>query len=210
MGIHQNIQCKCSDVKACQKVWLKLVKNWVYLMEDYRAVVKKDEAYWYDERSNVSLLSSAAWRAGGVSLTECSVSRKIGRKKHQGFCDMFMEIDGFRFSIEAKLLRGYVRPDTNARWSNKLLHVSEKQARSMREEKGGEKISLCFITPIGSTSKDASNKFEEILKLYKNQCKQSRSSLLASYKGYKPLYYKHKYYPGFYSGIILVANILPK
>jgi hypothetical protein len=184
-------------------------------MKRFPEAIRYDGVYWHNEKTNTSVLSAAVWKSGGVSKTEYSIRRGKNNKTRQGFCDMFLEIDGFSFSVEAKNLIGYVKIETNMRNVEKQLQESQRQIQDRAGEKvDGERVSLCFMVPRGSAkgpAKDSSNHFNELLRAMEKKYRKKPKILFASYKEDTPLDdTSDPEYPGYYPGIILVAKVLPK
>ena len=101
-------------------VWCKrdiplrsVLKGWVHVTEELarKFLTYKDVPWWYNERTDVSILAGGVWRSGGRALEEFSgTKRKIGKNTghllHRAFpgrVDMYLEThDGHKFYLEAK------------------------------------------------------------------------------------------------------------
>lgn len=68
--------------------WSKLFNEWINLIGDYcEAMGREDAPYYYYERTNIGLLSTATWKAGWVSVEEFGFKKR--GKKH-GRADLWI------------------------------------------------------------------------------------------------------------------------
>ncbi|MBY5533677.1 hypothetical protein HFO58_10960 [Rhizobium leguminosarum] len=82
----------------------RLLKGWGRAVSAYIEQVGRIEApYYFNERSNVSLLAAGAWIMKGVAVEEYPVSRSSADfSQTNGRCDLFISIDGQGAELEAK------------------------------------------------------------------------------------------------------------
>lgn len=84
--------------------WDPLLEEWLLAIERYcRIMGGEDAPYWYNERSNIGLLSGAAWRCGRIALEEFQKDKGYSnRKKKNGRADLWIAYDNDEDLIEAK------------------------------------------------------------------------------------------------------------
>lgn len=98
-----------SDIKGFEareplKQWEFLLEEWLFLNEKFcRIYDGEDTIFDYNERPNVGVLSSAAWRCGWLSIEEFSWNKSINGEKIKGRADLwFTENGDHETFIEAK------------------------------------------------------------------------------------------------------------
>ena len=74
-------------IKKTLEHWRPLLKEWISLMEKYCSEIWDDPIYCHEERANVSLLASAAWRIDWLAVQELWVERLSGGST---FCDLWL------------------------------------------------------------------------------------------------------------------------
>lgn len=132
------------------------LKRWQNLLWRYSEEVKKDVAYWYNERANVSLLAAAVWTLGGVAIEEFTVNRRrsaVGsqdqRSSRQGRCDLWFQICNF---LEAKTVWPNDSKDADAfkRILKRKLKEAKRQLKTLPEDEIKDAhglLAVCFVVP---------------------------------------------------------------
>lgn len=135
--------------------WNEILKCWIELNSEYSAVEKGDAAYWYNELTNVGILSSAAWKAGWVSLTETQIMKGARhRPKHYGRSDLYIANKKHGEYIEAKFQT--VTFDHRSEFREmiiKKIKLSRKDAKATSGRDQYSSTSILFVVPSISESR---------------------------------------------------------
>lgn len=129
--------------------------NWIELVSQYsRTFPNGDACYWYSERTNVGILSSAAANTPGgwVALEEFSTKkRKEGGKKGPGRCDLYLakKDHDVSFAFEAKqawpgvtLINGKL-----AAFVAKKMRLAWEDVEKLERNEATVHVATCFVVP---------------------------------------------------------------
>ena len=131
--------------------WLDDTLNaWIEINKDLINHSPNDAAYLYDEQTNVSLLSSAAYKAGLLSLAEYSSlkSRDTTNREYKGRTDLYIseKNKGKKHAIiEAKQIFIGTKENIYERIANTLVEESKSSKNS--DLHIDKKISCVFVIP---------------------------------------------------------------
>jgi hypothetical protein len=133
--------------------WSSLLKMWGRLMDDWSAVVGRDEvAYWYGERPLTGLLASAVWRVGGQALEESEAARGPRRRPRLGRIDSYIILNHKWFQVEAKV--AWPTSDAPKGLSaarsrlSKALSQAREQLETVQDDYYGHVgLALCYVVP---------------------------------------------------------------
>lgn len=134
----------------------QVLAHWTDMVSEYSDSLDEDACYWYNERANVGVLASAAWRTTGwVALEEYqTVKRGRNEDSKNGRCDLFLHqtAEGISFALEAKQA-----------WQNIGKHVTDRcnEVRAKFRGNGGAwsdsarldrteasiRLAACFVVP---------------------------------------------------------------
>jgi len=147
------------------KHWSNLFIEWIKLIEDYCSVMEGEDApYYYYERTNIGLLSTATWKAGWVSVEEFGFKK---RGKKQGRADLWIypKKPNRGEYIEAKQI-------WNINGINKALLDAKKDAKKLllTRDDNSLRIGLVFV-PHGFNQKLKDNINIEIKAIIKQALK---------------------------------------
>lgn len=110
---------------------------------EYAKLVPNDAAFWYREETNIGLLAAAAWRLGGIALSEYADQRTCNEGPYDGRVDLWLRTqDGASFVIEAKqcLLQSSTSSTQLERW----LTWAEEDARRTPTYDSAPRLGLLF------------------------------------------------------------------
>lgn len=80
------------------------LRRWGHFIDDYCAVHEGDNPYFYSERTNVGVLSAAAWGPGSGSVLEYACRRRGDGGDNAGWADLYVYDQHTSATIEAKQL----------------------------------------------------------------------------------------------------------
>ena len=86
------------------KNWSYLLQEWIFLNEKYSLRHAPDETVFdFNERTNIGILSVAAWRCGWFALEEFRCDKSINGEVKEGRADLWIEYEEYDdIYIEAK------------------------------------------------------------------------------------------------------------
>jgi len=130
-----------------------------------------DTAYWYNERSNIGVLSGAAWRCGRIALEEFQQKKGYrNRQKKNGRCDLWIATEDDDELIEAKFKWIAMRSTHVERIVNSVMGSAKKAAKQTRgNDTDANAIAVGFF-PIylpHQWSSDIDVDIEEMLKKFR-------------------------------------------
>lgn len=132
-----------------------ILENWLLLQDRYlRRWSSQDVAWIYGERASLSVLAAAAWQAGGIALEEFSTEKKRSHSGSaipvetgaQGRCDLYVNIRGQDFLIEAKPSWPALRGDVASKISDALAFAT-KEVRRNSTYAGAMRLAAVLIGP---------------------------------------------------------------
>lgn len=114
--------------------WDALLEEWLLAIERYgRIMIGEDAAYWYNERSNISVLSGAAWRCGRIALEEFQQKKGYrNRQKRNGRCDLWISTETEEDLIEAKFKWISLRSKRNSTFVDAIMDNAISDAKRTR------------------------------------------------------------------------------
>jgi hypothetical protein len=119
--------------------WATLLKSWWSLHNSYCSFMEGEEGpHYFNERTNIGILASAAWRAGWYSLEEFGYKK---RSKPRGKCDLY---------IHAKHKEQGEYIEAKQAWNVNIsqVHLSKAVSAAKELKKGDEiRIGLLFHCP---------------------------------------------------------------
>ena len=132
----------------------ELLKTWNQLLTNYEKRIRDDLPYFYIERTNIGLLSSAAIKMGALTLEEYSAEKGREARKRQGRADLWIEYKGYTFDIEAK--QAWIALDST-RIRQKVVSLLKDAVKDSKKltEKGDRSVGIGFLVPYLALSKKA-------------------------------------------------------
>lgn len=130
--------------------------RWVRVLEELHAAIERceprtEEAPWrWGGRSLVSFLTAAVWLGGGIALEEPPITRKDPadrRRRVHGRADLWADLNGTRFSVEAKVVEASLGSRRAAK-TRLLSAISD--ARHTTEEHADHRVALRFVSWTGT------------------------------------------------------------
>ena len=109
------------DIQRVLKEWRGAVKVWCDKLGG------DDIPWWYNERSSVSILAVAIWKAGGVALEEYAADKGKKKKHWKGRGDLFIKLNGQKYILEAK--QKWVSLSARAQITKERLKSTVKAAK---------------------------------------------------------------------------------
>jgi hypothetical protein len=165
----------------------KWIKKWHEILKSYENYYKKDDLpYWHSERTNIGILSLAAYDLNGHPLQEYPTLKRK-RRKGPGRADLYIQLSKrWSYDVEAKqtwpkiIIKGRDREYKYNEESIKksiegALERAEDDCRELapRAKFGKKRMALVFVCPYGEVE-DADKKF---LKKFKVPMKQVEKEL---------------------------------
>lgn len=183
------------------KHWSNLFKEWINLIGEYCKVMGgQDAPYYYYERTNTGILSTAAWKAEWVSVEEFGFRK---RGKNQGRADLWIyprKPDREEY-IEAKQI-------WNISSINKALLAAKKDAKKLLLPRDDDSLRIGVVfAPHGFNKKSKELIDNDIKELIKEGLKSDFDAIGWTFpeltrnligKGDKKIY----------PGILLIAKIV--
>lgn len=197
-----------------RKIWEKLLRNWIKLMDKYLVAARGrgDLPYWNGEDANTSFLAAAAWKLGGVAIEQFYAERKKGKSK--GHSDLWIRFNGqkdFDFVAEAKRYDETIKLEKiKEKILNKLAEAEQNLKDLDERYKSKHLISICFVFPRINKKKRGKFSEEEFIKKVIEAFEKEKNIIVASYfpkidmKKYRSPEYGDKFE---YPGVLLVARI---
>jgi hypothetical protein len=130
------------DIQRVLKEWRGAVKVWCDKLGG------DDIPWWYNERSSVSILAVAIWKAGGVALEEYAADKGKKKKHWKGRGDLFIKLNGQKYILEAK--QKWVSLSARAQITKERLKSTVKAAKKAVLEtrlNGGRRLACVFFVP---------------------------------------------------------------
>ena len=95
--------------------------------------------------ADISVLSAAAWIAGGLALEEFSTKKGRDSSKRSGRCDLYINLRNSEFACEAKRTGITLTkpPSTNLKYINESLDRACDDALKLGRDEG-RRIGVCF------------------------------------------------------------------
>jgi hypothetical protein len=121
----------------------KVLSAWIRLNNRYFKSLRKDAAWWYNERAALGIFAAAAWDAGGVALEEYSTKKGRGQTVWRGRCDLFLKIGNSEFACESKMTWLALRATTRNRL-NETLDAAHVDAKKLPHYEG-TRFGICFV-----------------------------------------------------------------
>jgi hypothetical protein len=125
----------------------ELLKRWNQDLIIYEKRIPEDLPYFYIERTNVGLLSSAAIKLGALTLEEYSVKRGRRAKERQGRADLWIEYKGYTFDIEAKQDWVALNSSRIAKKVQRLMGAAEQSLEDLKD-KADKSVGIVFLVPL--------------------------------------------------------------
>lgn len=136
--------------QALKAFFEPILKEWLKLLVRYGEVTD-DQAFWWTEVTNCSLLSTAAWKADRVSLTEFQ-HRKDQHKLNEewdGRGDLYISDEANDYYLEAKQKRLSLARAPH-RWPHSLRRLLDRAINAANlshpREEAGDPIGIAFYT----------------------------------------------------------------
>jgi len=179
------------------KHWKAIFEEWFLLLKRYcRSTSGKDAPFWYNERSNIGILSVAAYRCGFIALEEYQCTKGRGANKRNGRADLWIASDFLNTaeSVEGKFAFISLTSKDIAVFVTKRIELAIKDVKKVNEE--SNKIALVFLSVYLQTNK--MHEFELLFKNFKSEIKKVTYDVLAWCFPTEARYLKvtNKYYPG--------------
>lgn len=191
-----------------RKIWERLLRNWIKLMDRYLAETK-DLPYWHGENANTGFLAAAAWESGGVAIEQIYVERKKGKSRGHSDLQISFKKD-YIFTIEAKRDETSKVDKIEGNIRNKLDEARQNLVDLDVGYRSKHLVSICFCFPrINKEKRDKFSK-EEFIKKVTEIFKKEKNVMVVSYfpkpdiKKMTSPEYKSKVV---YFGILLVVRI---
>lgn len=129
--------------------WSALCEEWILAIQRYVRVVDGDASYWFNELSDVAILSGAAWRCGWVAVTETQTEKGARhRPKHWGRADLYIGSNYHEEYIEAKHRKVSFRSPKE--WHELFDEGLVAALRDAKATAGRDQINtcgICFFAP---------------------------------------------------------------
>lgn len=119
------------------KEMIPVVKQWQRSIVRYCDAHPKDGPYWYNERTNISLLAAGAWQSGAIALEEYTASKRRHRSLKDCRCDLYIRLKKRDAQIEAKhwwlraAPKDIIRSSDRA-WAHRNLIYKKKIKRAFK------------------------------------------------------------------------------
>jgi hypothetical protein len=141
--------CHVSDPDL-QPIFESVLQEWLKMLGKYGEFVTKDQAFWWTEITNCSLLSTAAWQAGYISLSEFQHRKDQLNPdmERDGRGDLYISSKERDFYLEAKQMRLQLSdpPERLESQLRSLLRDAVKAANSSRpRDEPGDPIGIGFV-----------------------------------------------------------------
>lgn len=162
--------------------WTELQEQWTAAHRRYARVTADDAAYWYTERTNIGVLSQAAWACGLVALEEyqaVKASHECEDGTHAGRCDLWLANRKHGHFVEAKQRYLHLRSRKMISIANECLNRAYEDAKSTSSSQGIHGIGLAFLpicVPINSIDP---NDLTSELEVLPEVLKQTDAELIA-------------------------------
>jgi len=201
-----------------------VLKKWQEVLAFYRNQVcwedwkKPDAPYWYNERTNVGMLSAAAWLCGGLALEEFS-GKKAARdgKPYSGRVDLRIQVGttGFAFEAKHKWLWVGSRSFKDSNWDSSLDSRLNEACCACRKvgNSFGRRLGLLFVVPAlrKAVSRGKWDPQERLVNLKREfrkyaRAKSEEAELEIYGEAFFPLEESPEYKERFYPGIFLLAR----
>ena len=126
-----------------------LLREWSQVCTDYRTRVDGDLPWHYKERAQIGFLAAAAWRLKGAALEEWHTEKLSEGKSRKGRGDLWVQVSGGAWHIEAKLVLVWLRPSPNSgvKRVGATLRKACRDASEMKRYKGERRVGVVFAVP---------------------------------------------------------------
>ncbi|MGD9969155.1 MAG: hypothetical protein AB7S65_01745 [Sulfuricurvum sp.] len=132
--------------------WLEIINQWIQNNIDYLEKHNFDDAaYWHNEMANISCLSGAIWKLGGVAVCEYTIDKdtcKNGKLTQgedlNGRADLYFMMEKKRYLVEAKYIRAKTIENGNIQ---NAMHTALKNCQHCRENGLDHKMAMVFAAP---------------------------------------------------------------
>ncbi|WP_152981898.1 hypothetical protein [Prosthecomicrobium hirschii] len=104
----------------------------------------KYAAYYFGERTNVSILNAASWIAGAVSIEEYALEKGQDMDTYNGRADLYIQADNQCFSVEAKHCWDNIHAPKRSILIRNKIKECIRDARNVDE---GLQVAITFIAP---------------------------------------------------------------
>ncbi|WP_140943572.1 hypothetical protein [Prosthecodimorpha hirschii] len=122
-----------------------VLEEWIQCISKYSDRHRgKYAAYYFGERTNVSILNAASWRAGGVAIEEYEIEKGKGKNNYTGRADLYILIQNKHFSIEAKQCWDNIHLPKRSEFIKNQIENCKSDARNVYD---GSQIALIFLVP---------------------------------------------------------------
>ena len=137
MQINDYADSRFKNLKKVLKTWTKLNRQFF--------IQSHDAPWWYNERADISVLSAAAWVAGGLALEEFSTKKGRGQSRRSGRCDLYINLRNSEFACEVKrtLITLTKSSSTNLKYIKESLKTACKDAGILGRDEG-RRFGVCF------------------------------------------------------------------
>jgi len=139
-------------VKSNNRIFKQILQSWINVNKAYLKAHEWGLLPWYHtERTDVSLLAAAIWKAGGVAIEEYTIKKKknVPDPKHPwGKGDLFFSFGGKKYYCEAKSMR-YTRTSHTKEFIEKECNIHLAMASEDLEKVKVEwkRLALFFQIP---------------------------------------------------------------
>jgi hypothetical protein len=123
--------------------------EWIALVErSVRMWSGEDVPWWYGERTSISTLAGAVWRAGGIAIEEFpSTKRETRERSARGRGDLSVRLGRRDYLFEAKLVWSLVGRRDPATALASSLDQARRDARRCRRPYGERRVAALFAVP---------------------------------------------------------------
>ncbi|MCL6350842.1 hypothetical protein [Pectobacterium polaris] len=145
MVIHK-IYANDSFIEQLLNAWIRANQHYVELLE------RKDCCWWYNERTNVSVLAGAAWSLGWAAIEEYPSGKKIkgdttknpDSNTKKGRVDLYIKSEMNSIALEAKHVWHNLEKNTNIARIDSGINSARYDAERLNEQ-ANRHFSATFI-----------------------------------------------------------------